>query len=355
MLNPSLYQALRARFRDVRVANEGQPAHYEPRLGSSMQVERAIRGGEYYYVCCPHCGDTRFRLWISYLFNTLDAGGKPLRHLYHCFNEGCDRRGLNLYEELQLYALRMTSVESQPVEVRQRSRAVLHSPGRCRLLTELPEGHPALVYVRSRGFDPLWLVQRFSVSLCYEPYTWCNDVMQQMVHERLIFPIVFGGKVIGWQARYVGVDASGKPPSKRIPKYFTAPGFHKSQYLYNYDAVASPEYSGYGLVVEGVMDVVRMPYAVCPFGSTLTMTQMELLWNVFHERAVVLLFDRDKFDEARRYADQMGGKSNFRGGVAVVRLPDSRDPAEWRRDDLEEYIAAEASRQNVDLSLRVGA
>lgn len=57
---------------------------------------------------------------------------------------------------------------------------------------------------------------------------------------RIVFPLFFEGKLVGWQKRAVP-DGLGYPPTLAegdyLPKYKNTPGFPKSRALYNYDTV----------------------------------------------------------------------------------------------------------------------
>jgi hypothetical protein len=298
-------------------------------------------------VCCPHCGDRRFRLEISYLYGTTGPDGSTLDHLFHCFNEDCEKNGFDLRDALQLYMRDLR--EAKPDLFQAKDQQVLISPGECVDLRELPSWHPSHVYLRKRGYDVNWLCQRFGLVFCTKPYSHLPSRIQAMVYHRIIFPVIFNRQIVGWQARYVDQFGDGTPPSKDIPKYYTAPGFRKTEYLYNYDYAASPYYRGYGLIVEGVMDVARVPQAMAVFGHTISVSQLEHLSRAFNRRALVIMFDSDAYEKTRAFVMTMS-RTVFTKGIVCVRLPDSRDPGDWNSDELMDLISVQASQQGVDIS-----
>ena len=109
LLNEGLYKALTVAFGDVHVINPGVSAEvdYPPPLTHGLIEEpiptpiyaNRIRGGEQYAVCCPFCGDKRYRLYFSHLWNADLTLGSIVYHcsdsLVRCFNEECQRKPEN--------------------------------------------------------------------------------------------------------------------------------------------------------------------------------------------------------------------------------------------------------------------
>lgn len=346
MLNRSLYNALKSRFGRVKILNENI-THQETKVFHDGEVRVKIKGGEYYTVCCPYCNDRRYRLEVSYLFGTVGPDGRVLDYLYHCFNESCEKHGFSLRDAMHVYMGDLKEVS--PDKSSAKKSELLVSPGACIDLRELPDWHPSHIYLRSRGYDVKWMCERFGLVFCIKPYEWLPPRTQAFVYHRIIFPIIYNSQVVGWQARYVDATGNGKPPSKEIPKYYTSPGFQKTLYLYNYDYASSPFYRGYGLVMEGVMDVARVPHGVAVFGHTISDHQFELLSRAFNNRALVILFDRDAFESSKTMS-MMISRTVFTRGVACIRLPDDRDPGDWDYVELMDLIATQAKQQGVDLS-----
>jgi hypothetical protein len=208
MLNRYLYDNLISRFGSVKVFNGGLKAQ---RLSRTKKT-RSIKGGEYYAVCCPACNDNRHRLWISYLWGTKDDSGQSLDYLCHCFNEGCEqRRVFNLKDELQSYLAKVVSGKRVINDTQfKEERKLLTSPGECILLQDLKLTHPACVFFEKRNFDPYELSKLYSVSVCVSPDPKLSPNLQLLLWNRIIIPVIFDGKVVGWQARYCGTDGNGE-------------------------------------------------------------------------------------------------------------------------------------------------
>jgi hypothetical protein len=212
MLNKTLYDSLKSRFGRVKILNLNVRHHIVPTFKDGER-HMQIKGGEYYMVCCPHCGDRRFRLEISYLYGTTGPDGSTLDHLFHCFNEDCEKNGFDLRDALQLYMRDLR--EAKPDLFQAKDQQVLISPGECVDLRELPSWHPSHVYLRKRGYDVNWLCQRFGLVFCTKPYSHLPSRIQAMVYHRIIFPVIFNRQIVGWQARYVDQFGDGTPPSNR--------------------------------------------------------------------------------------------------------------------------------------------
>lgn len=350
-LNSELYSALKRRFGRVKIANYGLKASMVP-MASNGKLEATPKGGEYYRVCCPRCRDSKYRLWVSYLWGKRNPRtGNLVFHTYHCFNEECEKFGTNrldLYDELcHVYAVgKSGNIELSDIATEAERAPVITTPGVCVPLHSLMPDHPACKFFCRRRFDPREVSKAFGVSYCEEAYDWLSQGVRRIVQNRIIFPVIVGGKQIAWQARYVGKDGSGIAP-KDTPKYFTAPGFSKSQCLYNWDNAVRLK-GQFGVLVEGVMDVARLPWSVASFGASLSRVQTDLLISLYGKGALVLLWDRDKADKASLLRDKLN--TSFNRGVACVVLPDDRDPADWETKDLIKYICDSAFKQGVRLS-----
>lgn len=339
MLNPTLYAALKNRFGRVRVENENQRG--TPGLNGALQH------GEHYRVCCPRCHDSRFRLYVSYTYGTLDLRSRPISWAYCCFNENCEQRGLRLSDYILDSEVSAEIVESDPHPVPAANVVVVNSPGVCRPLEAYRPDHPSHVFLRARGFDPLYMSKRFGVQWCEAGDPLLKPYQRTLVAHRLVFPILSGGLVVGWQVRWVGSCGESNCPVG-VPKYYTCPGFHKSEHLYNFDYASSDDHKGYGLVVEGVFDVARIPRAVAAFGHTLSQQQRNMLFGAFQNRALVLCFDRDAYQETLQLAFELN--SGFARGCVAIQLPDERDPGDWNESELSELITQQAFANGVQLS-----
>ena len=209
-------------------------------------------------------------------------------------------------------------------------------PGATVPLTKLEDGHPAVVYVKSRGFDPEHLVEQFSACYCTKEnpklfYKTQPGGFKVTPQGRIVFWIEQLGAKRGWQARrleYVSEDglklfywhpyqgswanvAIRKNPtddwvtigdyhdprhSILQNKYNIGLGVVKSNLLMGFDAArAWSEKTGKRTigVVEGVLDAARLgPPFVSLMGLTASTSQGALIKNFFND--VVVVPDQDK-------------------------------------------------------------
>lgn len=290
LLDPVLYEALLQRFGQVRVANVGVQATCRRLPDGRVIVDH---WGECYEVCCPKCGDTRFRLRFSHLF-------RQYRFLVYCFNENCFQSA-ECRQQIWSYIFSKGSFrQDNSGETGLASLSglvtafegdlsswdpgvdfpVIQPPRSLVLLSSLPSFHAANYYLTARGFDVGELSSRYQVSYCesYPQFPQCQW--------RIFIPFLFSDRLVGWQARFVG-ERNWKFSS--APKYYHMPGFRKSRYLYNYDQARGADLI---VVVEGVMDAWRIgPEAVAVMGHRLSRYQAELLRRA--QKPVVLFFDLD--------------------------------------------------------------
>jgi hypothetical protein len=207
-------------------------------------------------------------------------------------------------------------------------------PEDCIALADLDPEHSAIRYLRGRRFDPIKLAREYDVS-------YCVDSEHPFVANRIIIPILLGGKLAGWQARYVG-DA---PP--QLPKYFTSPSTPLRRILYNYDCARNHEF---GVIVEGVPDAWRVGgNAVAMFKSTISPQQMDLIVEAWGGTGVVLLVDGDqravpeKTRNHERTIDRLISTGAFPWGVLDVVLPVDRDPADYSSVEIQQLIIRHAA------------
>ena len=270
MLNERLYDALCQIYprESIQVKHENQVADIRrvqkvivTRLGAEKSVTnyefvRGGKAGEKYVFNCPFCGDTKRRFSVSYLFNQRDPVSKR-RHAMglHCFNEtAChtvrDNRE-ELLEKIQLqldWGVVYSAPDSDDIDEDAMSGNADMSvggevslPGVCTPLRELPESHPAIEYLISRGIDPWVVANAYNVSFVEKPYRW------SILQGRLLIPFyrTNHGQVYvgGWTARSIGGDDYGR-------KYFNSPG-SMAGYIYGLQSAVQCEVP---VVVEGPLD-----------------------------------------------------------------------------------------------------
>jgi len=376
-LNPGLYHSLwMAMAKGIVSAPGNRIETVRPGQQTILRYERVKDGkkilakiqvqGEAYAINCPLCRDTRGRLSINHLWLTEDPRAGKLHYLIKCFNEECTRTPGNvakLEEMLDVFTL-STMPDMALAQQAHGTRPVhrITMPGPTVPVSQLRPEHPASVYLRSRGYDPRVVGDNYSLSYC---------TASSMAHarHRLIFPVTDNRKLLGWQARYLGPKGDGNTKNLKfcsecglisvdlsgmdkflaklaeanhtctcgrhltpVPKYFTCPGFQKSQHVYN---LSSARTYPYVVICEGVFDVLRVGTptdpekpgpAICLFGKTPSLDQIALLKREWGTGMAVVLLDSDVPDaEIAGVMTQFGGI--FERGVTRVKLP-TKDPGE---------------------------
>lgn len=353
-LNPHLYQHLRTAFGKVRIANAGclsEVTYSRDHAYRSGRLKATVSGGEEYVVNCPFCNDTRGRLSIHHRWGTYDRRTRDdFLHLAYCFNERCistREQQKQLYAVVfptgmyaNRYVLPVKPVKPDPAPIR---IAMPHSTP----LGELAEDHPALQYLRTRGFSPAIHGKLYGIRYCENAIT----ARPQIKEPRLIVPVygfdrfppaVEGGKgivnrkLVGWQARLIGAAPAEK-------KYLTAYGMRKSQVLYRLvDVLRRP---GPVVLVEGVVDAWKVGgNGIAMFGKTISAAQCELVIRELRGRPVVVLLDRDAEHDANSVCEQIArGRRVARDAAPVVvgLVPCGRkDPGECSTAELRSAVQA---------------
>lgn len=279
--NPKLHGVLSQLYGRVRVQGAGQPFRYKVVTDErGYRSVKKVSSGEEYTVCCPHCGDTRFRLNVNHVFGTR-IEGILMDYVAHCWNEECEVRK-EIYEAVLRGGGTSLVIGGEalagPVSVEtmaQDSHARFRRLQGLTRVDSLPEAHPARVYLQGRRLDPAILGPYFQVCYCADP-----DPTVRLACRRVVFPIMFPMKnelgepqslPVGWQARAIpGLSESDKP------KYWTSPGCSRTHFFYLFDW-AMTACRGV-IIVEGPTDALTIgPPAVATLGRRITQRQQALL------------------------------------------------------------------------------
>lgn len=349
MLNVPLFRRLETLFGRVKVSGEGQQFEADTLVVGGRRRINFRSKGEYYQICCPFCNDSRFRLYVNYMFGQKDADGRPMRFLAHCFNEDCLRDHQNFGEFLdKLESPLLTPLSEIRVKRGRKVSAadlIATWPGTCVKLNELPDDHPALAYIQSRGYSPDVLRRVYDVRYCMESKF-------SLAQNRLIIPIYQNNVMRGWQARYVG-ELAWKTEKNLPPKYFTMPGMSKGSVVYNIDR---SKLFNACIVCEGVVDVWGFgDGAVCTFGHSCSDRQLEIITSAFRRpsRPIVLCFDPEAYEEKHVQALLHNPRLlAHSGGFAHVKLPEGTDPGSTERRVLRQYVKEQVAKQGITLSFR---
>jgi hypothetical protein len=270
VLNPALFDALTDHFGSVRVSDENTPLKWEWREDPKLKkrVPKVVTGGEQYYVCCPVCRDTRFRLAIGHRFLTpLDKNfaPEPLKHCYKCYNENC-----SLFENhgehrcvtaIRAYLDRHRAMVGLAVH-RVKSRAPSTAPvgGHAPMvlppgfvtLDQLPAGHPALTFVIEKyRFDPYYIAKAYGVG-----FVGVSTGFMQ-ISNRIIFPIYENGALVLWQGRTI------LPKEQEPTRWYIPTGGKKV--VYNIDRIPEGDVV---VICEGIPAAIAAgPTATAVFGK----------------------------------------------------------------------------------------
>lgn len=359
-LNQSLYRALSNTFkRGVKVQKEGERMAYKV-IRSQIDGKNHIvvlpgQGGEDYKVCCPFCNDMKFRLEISHRWNTRDDASNVYFGVafIRCYNDGCNLnpdapRARRLDCHAQLVEMTKPYISRhRPIiqEAPARERKPITLPDKCLPIVNLDASHPATSYLEKRGFRIDELFNTFRI-------LYCIDDPNPMVAGRIVIPVYMNTQLVGWQARFIG-----NPPSDNIPKYYTAPGTQRNQILYNYDIAKA---YNFGVLVEGPTDVWRIGHAaVAALGSSVSITQIQLMQVAWHEGGVILMLDPDYVKKPRKDPNtpspyeqlrmRLSDPTAFSAGVLEIVLPDGFDPGAMPREQLWQVIRAAAAQKGVEV------
>lgn len=330
-LNTLLYNGLVRRFGSVKVINPGREA-VELQSVTLNGVKIDYKFGEYYTVNCPWCGDTRHRLYISYMWGMFDpeVGNKHKNLIWCQSGKGCYKGSPARIDQLdyEVYGAmphQIRTVQNIAKGVAYASTDVVEPPGAVIALRDLPSTHPAVQYLGIRGFNPTVLSDLFGVGYCEEAAP-----LYPLMQGRIVIPVYTKGRYVGWQGRYVG-DIDWK--RFRTPKYYNSSQFPKSMHLYNYDNA-----NRYRIVclVEGVATVWSLgPQFTACFGSSVSLPQAQQAAELCREGYLVLLLDGDTwavdsqtgFSKASRAIDILTAHVGSR--LVVIRLPPEAKPDDY--------------------------
>jgi hypothetical protein len=256
-------------------------------------------------------------------------------------------------------------------------------PGECTPITELPDNHPAVYFLQTRGYsrpDFPALERHLGVSYCHRElperrggpwYPRLAQGFKDTPQGRLIFQARSEGAVRGWQARILEFERQGiiwfwhpyqetwvpmyrKTADGRKPLFNDAQGFDYSKYktgkgtrrnaiLMGLDAARAwnmemgLDLDPIAVLVEGPMDATRLGRPAMPvLGKSFSPDQADLVSRYFRRLAVVR--DRDEGGEQLEKAVMLHMRDR---GVRVRYLdglPGKKDPGEYTAAQAQEFM-----------------
>ena len=345
MRNVPLFNALVRAFGDAKVSKEGDaillrspaPTVAQSKLRRHERVRpEVLDGGEQYHVCCPFCGDKRYRLYISHAWDRTvrDTEGKLVyagkRAI--CFNEKCldDKDNFEWLERTIAGAI--IDADSSPLECDTSIEDIMARR------IPLPAGFErlsgtasteAVGYLETRGFDFNELENGWGVGSAQIPVYSKRSI---------VFPIYQNSELVGWQARCPSDD----PADYGKTKYYWPSGTKKSWWLYNMDR-ARLERSV--VVVEGVLDAIRVgPNAVAIWGKDASARQLAMLSEFWRNGSLFWLPDMEdpsSVECAVKRVAEFNARGAFKDGAVMVELP-AGDPGACSRELIWKEIKASA-------------
>lgn len=206
-------------------------------------------------------------------------------------------------------------------------------------LTKLPSNHPAIIYLKSRGFDPLALQQQFEACYCDKAlpedrsigryYSRLPGGMKNTPQGRIIFSVRMDGSRWGYQSRAIdmwfgdrrffwshnnrwelvatrnpdGTITERYPKDVRFPKgfaphkYLNCQGSSRNRLLMGFDAAVEsqkdkPFNERYCILVEGPLDAGKIgPPGIALLGKSMSDIQAEYIRKRFSK--VYTMMDND--------------------------------------------------------------
>lgn len=405
MLNEELYDGLTLAIRKgrihgnlpVKVKNEGQDMicrYVQSPLKPTGQKDLQIHSwGETYQICCPFCGDTRYRVDISHRWNLYDPIVKSKNlNLIKCYNEDCFSDFENIKELQEMIEVNVGNLKTKTrIRFGNSTRDQLEAVENLEVelpphrdLGMLPDTHPAARFLTERGHNYRKLARYFNLG-------WIEHHYNPQVDHRILVPFIgeSGAINVGAQCRFIDKNGGGtvdnlyhcannlcryqffhyddiKPKAcpkcghneeapNKIVKWYTLPGTKKSHTLYN---IHNAKTWGFGVVMEGPADVWSlgnmdskdMPGpGMAVFGHHISAPyQTGLLTKYFktYNKPIFLIFDSDVYEKTvKDHIETL--RYTYGGRVVPVKLPDDTDPGDLSHRDLWSLIIVTARKEHV--------
>ena len=324
------------RFAKTVISQEDLMALLQTKFGN-VKVTNGSNGPEL-LTRCPFCGKSE-KLSVN-----------PVKRVYHCWH--CDSSGT--LTTLIGINVSLANANMPITETKKTQKTVYppsFDPSQIIPLTCLPEDNPAIVYLRSRGFDPEELDHDFAFRYCAKGRVFPHVPFDSS--NTLIIPIYAEDKFLGWQARllynpksvseevlmamgYTERKENGE--LKRPPKYLTSPGLNKKEMLYNIDWAKKFDTV---VVTEGVFDCIRVGrQGVATLGKLVSGYQKKMLVSLW--KTIVLLLDPDAEETQNALVKDL----TVAGGpkIVPVRLTGYKDAGDCPREELWRQIGAAVDR-----------
>lgn len=328
VLNAALYDALTRVFGyRPRITNAGEPFSYDPIRTPRGYKMKAY--GEQYSVCCPDCGDRKFRLYFHHRFGTRVVDERfPGALVDLCFCQHEQKKKPKWFSILgdaitnPLVCLEVGEMSRYAPPVGAPDSEV-PTMGDVTPLRELPRDHQAVQYLIRRGYEPTYLSDIYGACLMN---SHPDEKIDRMVKGRIGFPFLVDGKLKCWQARLAYDLAKGE---KYPPKWYFPPKTKKVAWGYD----VAKQYKGV-IVCEGILSAVNFgPAAIAIGGKTLVYAVKKMIVETWDNVFVALDPDAglnrkgDEKDFQKRLVEELKQEGKMVAG-AVWTPGDMRDPGD---------------------------
>lgn len=267
------------------------------------------RSGEWFRIPCPTCREGHRQKMKRHVHVSGTANS-------HCFICGVK---LSVYDLTEGYFV-PTAAEQEAYSFDEDVDDKFVDPRSLRLpcsksipVNKLPSNHPAIEFLRK---DELHDLDTYAnkYGIVYVPFEGgeviSNGARFITSAERLIFPILFEHKLVGWQMRSLPGTFYGDMDD--VIRYYQL--FNKGNYLYNYDY--AKEYRRV-IVVEGVKKALKFPNAVATWGAGISSKQMRMI-QTWPE--VIMMLDSDANNNTQERARTMVENLNRGGACRAINV-----------------------------------
>lgn len=359
LLNKPLYAALRVLYGDVEVVARGDKGNYVRQVNTTVKdgasreyvnynVQPGGSYGEQYRLDCPWCGDTRKRLYVSYLFGMRDPVTRFVNYgNIHCYNESCHTDYYNkkdLYDDIQLAGFSDFASSDEDIHGHDSQgggelldRGEVSRPGYMVPFSQIPPSSPAyraVTYLRDdRGFDVDMLESYYGVQYLARAHRL------KVLNGRIWTPMYRGGVLTAWTARAVPGLSDTEIP------HFHSPG-GLGGLVYGLGGALKCRVL---CIVEGVSDkwAVGRP-GVALLSKKLGHLKCQRLFADIYSssvEAVVVLLDPDQPEselekgQVHHIQETVDTVTKYWSGLVFpVYLPSGTDPGGCSRDFISKYL-----------------
>jgi len=264
----------------------------------------------HFYMECPFCGRKDFKFYVnkkSKLFICFVCEVKG--HIYKLLSHLKGITEKDAFKLVHGYAQNEITDHNENLELKIIDDLFLPKktffedislPVSATSIEDLQESHEAIEYLEYRGID-LEVAKYF-------------DLHFDMSTNRIIFPIYYMDKMVGFQAR----DISGVA----TPKIISSHGFPKAEILYNYNQLVYNQPESV-MLVEGPIDCIKSHNfnSVALIGNKISNQQINLLLKIPSIKVVYIALD----PEEKKYSDILLKELSPFWETRQVTVEDGRD------------------------------